>query len=115
MRARKEHGTATVFALVFVGLLTTVAVLGAAVAAVLVGQRQATAAADLAALAGASVVQEGGAACPAAERIAERNQAGLRHCAVSGDVVTVEVTLAVRSVFRSEVEVRARARAGPVG
>jgi secretion/DNA translocation related TadE-like protein len=115
VRTREERGTATVFALVFVGLLATVAVLGAAVAAVLVGQRQAAAAADLAALAGASAVQDGGAACPAAEQIAERNRAGLRECAVSGDVVTVEVTLAVRSVFRSEVQVRARARAGPVG
>ena len=114
MRIRGERGSATVFALVFVGLLATVAVLGAAVAALLVGQRQAAAAADLAALAGASAVQDAAAACPAAEQIAERNRAGLSECAVSGDVVTVEVTLVVRSVFRSDVEVRARARAGPV-
>jgi secretion/DNA translocation related TadE-like protein len=109
-----ERGSATVYAIVFVALLATVTVVATVVAAVLVGQRRAAAAADLSALAGAAAVQHGDEGCAAARRIAEQNDADLVECVESGGVVTVEVRHVVRSVLRSDVDVRARARAGPV-
>jgi secretion/DNA translocation related TadE-like protein len=111
---RDQRGSATVHAAWLVGLLTTVALLATAVGSVLVGQRRAAAAADLAALAGAAAVQRGTAGCESAADIAGRNEARLVSCEIVGDVLTVQVSTEVRSVFRSSFELRARARAGPV-
>lgn len=109
-----ERGSATVYAMIFIGLLTTVALVAAAVAALFVGQRRAAAAADLAALAGASALQRGGSGCDAAGGIAQANHARLVSCETAGDVLTVRVSVAVPTLFRSDFQVRARARAGPV-
>ncbi len=114
MTTRDDRGSATVHAAFLVGLLTIVALLAATVGAVLVGQRRAAAAADLAALAGAAAVQGGAAGCDVAAAIAGQNEARLVGCEVVGDVVTVRVSTRVRSVFRSSFELQARARAGPV-
>jgi secretion/DNA translocation related TadE-like protein len=112
--AREERGSATVHAALLVGLLATVALLATAIGSVLVGQRKAAAAADLAALAGAAAVQRGTAGCESAADIAGQNEARLVSCEVVGDVLTVQVVTEVRSLFRSSFELRARARAGPV-
>lgn len=109
-----ERGSATVHATFFIGLLTMVALVGAAVSALYVGQRRAASAADLAALAGASALQRGESGCAAAGSIAGVNGAELVGCNTTGDELTVEVTVAVPTLFRGTFGVRAEARAGPV-
>lgn len=115
---REERGSATVFAVVFVGLLVAVTMVAASVAGLLVAERRAAAGADLAALAGASAVQRGEAGCQRAGRLAAANGVRLVRCASSGEVVTVEVATDVVSWWQTALgsgwTVRSRARAGPV-
>jgi secretion/DNA translocation related TadE-like protein len=82
----------------------------AAAGALVTAQRRAQAAADLAALGGASVLDE---ACEQAARIAAANAAVLDSCGVAGDQVTVTVSVAGPRVPWREVRVDAEARAGP--
>jgi len=96
-----------------IGVLASVAVLGVAVAGLVVGQRRADAAADLAALAGAAAHQRGDAACAAAGRIAAANLTEVVECAVTGEDVTVAVVARVDSLFERTWELSGRARAGP--
>lgn len=114
MTRRGERGSATVYAAIFVGFLASVALVAATVAAVFVGQRRAAAAADLAALAGAAALQRGGSGCEAAGRIAERNDVRLVGCVIDAEVLTVRVSAGVPTPLWSGIEVRSRARAGPV-
>lgn len=114
MSSRRDLGSATVWAAFLVGLLTTVALLAAAVVSVVVGHRRAASAADLAALAGASALQHGESGCEAADAIAEANGVRMVGCAAAGAVLTVHVSAGVPMLFRSAFEVHARARAGPV-
>lgn len=119
---REDRGAATIFVLVLVAVLGVVAVGGAVAGGVLVGQRRAAAAADLAALAGAEALQVGGGsasagvgACEAAGRVSERNEARLTGCFVEGLEVAVEVTVDVPAVFGGEWSIPGGARAGPGG
>jgi hypothetical protein len=99
-RPRRERGSATVHVAVLLVGLTVVALLGA----------------DLAALAAAEARASGsGAACVAAARVSDANQAVLRRCRVDGRDVVVEVTVPARTFLRSTWDVPGRARAGPVG
>jgi secretion/DNA translocation related TadE-like protein len=93
-------------------LLVFVAVVGASVVAVVLGQRKAQSAADLAALAGAIAARNGQVGCTVANRVAARNGADLAQCEVDGQVVLVTVKLRLPEVFAGR-SVRARARAGP--
>lgn len=102
-------------ALVFICLLSTVALVGAALAGLLVDQRRVAAAADLAALAGAGAVQEGREACSAAGVVATRNGAAMTNCQLVGANLTVEVAKRASTVFGRTITLRAAARAGPDG
>lgn len=120
MRRRDDLGSATILALVLVAVLGTLAVAGAAVGGVLVGQRRAASAADLAALAAAEALGPGGgsavagtAACDVAGRVSEANGARLVGCVVEGFEVVVEVAVDVPSVFGMRLTAPGRARAGP--
>jgi secretion/DNA translocation related TadE-like protein len=97
--------------LVGVLLFVTVAVTG--VVGLVAGHRRAQAAADLAALAGASGLQDGSPPCRRAATIARRNGAVLTHCRVDDWNVTLGVAVRARLPGTS-VQLRARARAGPV-
>jgi secretion/DNA translocation related TadE-like protein len=110
---RDERGAATVLALTLLGALVTVAVLLAPLAGALVASRRAAAAADLAALAGASAVQHGQDGCAAAARVAAANHARLASCGVSTEDVRVGVVVDAGRVLGRALEVSARARAGP--
>jgi secretion/DNA translocation related TadE-like protein len=94
-------------------VLAFVTLLGAVAGRVVVEQRRAAAAADLAALAGATAVQQGAAGCPAAARTATANGARLATCVQHADEVDVTVAIPVALRGRS-VEVSASAHAGPV-
>ncbi len=107
-----EDGFAVPAALGLGGVMVALALAGTAGGQVLVAQRRASAAADLAALAGAVAAQRGQAPCPAARRMASLDGATLPSCAVDGEQVRVVGEVVVR-LAGHEVAVRARARAGP--
>jgi secretion/DNA translocation related TadE-like protein len=110
---RQDRGSATVLALVMVGVVVAVtsgvAVLGTAV----VDQRRVEAAADLGALAGAAALQRGERACVAAASVVERNGGRLSRCEPAGWNVTVRVTRPTRTVLGMTWTVSSVSRAGP--
>ncbi|MFD5825341.1 Rv3654c family TadE-like protein [Lentzea sp. NPDC060358] len=104
-----ERGSAALSGVVAMVLLMIVAVTGAQVGAAVVVRHRVTGAADLAALAAAARLADGGgSACEQAELVAAANGATCRRCTVSGEEVVVEVSAA--TPFGP---VNARARAGP--
>ncbi|MGO4258163.1 Rv3654c family TadE-like protein [Marmoricola sp. RAF53] len=109
---RGERGAATVAALGLVGLLLLVAGAAAGAVGMVVGQRRVQAAADLAALAAASALQQARAPCEAGAEIASRHRVRLTGCRVEGEEVDVSVELELPSVFAGRT-IRGRARAGP--
>ena len=110
MRAPTDRGGATVLVVAMAGLLMFVMTGLAAAGGLVTAQRRAQAAADLAALAGASQPDD---ACVRAGEVASANGARLETCARDGDDVTVEVSVAGPRVPWRDVRVSAEARAGP--
>lgn len=115
VRLGAEQGSATVLGTMFIGLLTVVAMLIAALAGVVTDQRRVESAVDLAALAAAAALQAGRDPCAAAASVGRRNGASVLSCRVRGDIVTLEAARRARSVLGRTVRVTASARAGPVG
>ena len=114
--ARSESGAATVLVVAMAGVLMFVMVGLAAVGGLVTAQRRAQAAADLAALAGASAlagVRGSADACAAAARVAGSNAAALDACTPDGRTVRVTVSVDGPDVPWREVRVSAEARAGP--
>lgn len=111
--ARGEQGAGTVLAVAMIGLVVTVTVGISGAVGVVAGHRRAQSAADLSALAGATALQGGGDACQRARVIAGRNGAELQRCQVDGFEVVVVVARSVRLPVLP-MELKARARAGPV-
>ena len=108
--ARTDQGGATVLVVAMAGLLMFVmAGLGAA-GGLVTAQRRAQAAADLAALAGASHLDD---ACGRAGEVATANGAALEDCRLGGYDVTVVVSVGGPDVPWRDVRVTAEARAGP--
>lgn len=114
-RLSGERGSATVWVVALAGLLAALGTAGVLVGAAVVARHRATAAADLAALAGAArAVVADPAACSVATRIAAVNGAELEECAVGPDaVVDVRVRVPVRLGPLGTSHAHARARAGP--
>ena len=110
---RGEAGAATLLAVALAGVLLLVGAALAVVGAMVAAHRQAQAAADLAALAGATAAARGDVACWSARAVAQRNEATLVACAVDGGAVTVEVRVAGPRWLGQESDLEARARAGP--
>jgi len=109
----RQHGSAAVLATVLVAVLVVVALFVTAVGGAVVDRRRVAAAADLAALAGASALQSGNDGCAAARSTARRNGARATSCAVEGEDVTVLTERRTQPVFGRRFTVRATARAGP--
>lgn len=123
-----DRGSATVLTLLLVGVLTVAGLGGAAVGGLLVGERRAATAADLAALAAAAELSVPGrtarTACETARRLGHVNGARVTRCvaglpsterassAARRDVL-VEVVVDVHLLGRSWGAVGS-ARAGPV-
>lgn len=117
---RAERGSAAVLTTVLAGVLLTAAFAGSVAGGLLVGQRRAAAAVDLAALAGADVLgQAVGAgpasstACSRAGETAAANGATLTACQVLGSDLLVSATVEVAGPFGGTWPVVATARAGP--
>jgi secretion/DNA translocation related TadE-like protein len=102
-----------VLVLVLVALLATVALVGAGVGAVVATHRRVAAAADLAALAGASAVGSARDPCAAATDVAAANGAVLSRCELDGAVVSVVAHRGLPDALGGH-DLSARARAGPV-
>jgi secretion/DNA translocation related TadE-like protein len=114
-RQASERGSATPFAVAVMGLLVLVgAALGVA-GAMVHAHRVAQSAADLAALAGAHSLAEGGDGCAAATTIAEANGARVDSCEVAGFDLRVQVTVTGPRWLGQRHDLSAEARAGPGG
>lgn len=121
---RAERGSATVLVLVLITVLVFLTLAGSAVAALVVAQRRAQSAADLASLGGAEVLAGAGLSgsvgigglspCGAVARVAAANGAEVLACAVQDMTVVVEVTVATVPLFGTRWQGLGRARAGPV-
>lgn len=112
-RSADERGSALPFAVASLGLLLLVGAALGVVAAMVAAHRTAQAAADLAALAGASAVQRGADGCAAAAAIARANGATLDDCAVAEQDVVVVVRVTGPRWLGQRADLSARARAGP--
>lgn len=119
---RSERGAGSILGLTVVMVIATALVAASALAAGHQARRQAAAAADLAALAGARSAQaEAGATglpatdepCRIAAVVAQRNHAELRDCVVDGVEVEVQVRVEVRSPWSWLPDQTRRARGGP--
>ena len=113
MTTAEERGSALPFAVACLGLVLLVGAALGVVAAMVAAHRTAQAAADLAALAGASAVQHGADGCAAAESIADANGGVLDDCAVTDQDVTVTVRVAGPRWLGQRADLSAQARAGP--
>ena len=115
MRARRraESGLAAPLVVALAGVVVLVAVATAALGRLLVDQRRVAAAADLAALAGATALQYQEDACGAARRVAAANGGALTRCRTSGERVTVSVSVGSGTVLDRLVRISAEAAAGP--
>lgn len=91
--ASAERGSGTALMATVVVAAGAVAIVGIVGAGYLAAAHRARAVADLAALSGAAAVREGGAACPAAQRIARAQTAHVVACGVSGDALDFVVTV----------------------
>lgn len=107
---RPERGAATVLVVAMAGVLMFVMTGLSAAGGLVTAQRRAQAAADLAALAGASHLDD---ACARATEVALANAAAVESCRIDGRDVTVSVTVPGPDVPWREVTLTAEARAGP--
>ena len=96
-----------------VGLLLLVGAALGVVAALVRAHRNAQAAADLAALAGASALSRGGDACTAGASIARANGGRLTSCEVVGRTTTMRVTVTGPRWLGQVADLAGEARAGP--
>ena len=110
MTSRTDCGGATVLVVAMAGLLMFVMTGLAAAGGLVTAQRRAQSAADLAALAAASHLDD---ACTQAAGVATANGATLERCGLDGDDLTVVVSVAGPDVPWRDVRVAAEARAGP--
>lgn len=114
-RAPDQRGAAAVLVVAMTGVLLLVGAATGVVAAIFVAHRQAQAAADLAALAGATAiaVRDGRDPCGQAAGVAAANGATLSSCAVEGEDVVVEVVVTGPRWLGQDEDLTGRARAGP--
>lgn len=119
-RRGDERGLAAPLVVTLAALLLVLALLAGGLGRLLVDQRRAAVAADLAALAGAGALQLGREPCGSARQTAQANGATVVRCVVSGQEVVVGAAVRssgfaglLRWAGRS-VSVEAEARAGPV-
>lgn len=112
---RAEAGSATVFGVFVIGVLTLFTAACAGIAGIVVAHRQAQSAADLGSLAAAVALQQGQAPCAAGADVVGRNGARLLDCRVQGETVLLRVDVATALINGWVRNTAASARAGPAG
>lgn len=111
---RHDTGSATVYTLGAVLLLTFLSVPVAVVASGFAAHRQAVLAADLAALGGAQEsLDDEQVACSAAARVAAKNEGRLQSCSLDGGSLRVEVAVSTSLALLPEVIATSRAGIRP--
>lgn len=116
MRCTDQRGAATVLVVAMTGVLLLVGAGTGVVAAIVVAHRTAQAAADLAALAGATALADparAGDPCAVAGEVATANAASLTSCTVEDRDVLVEVTVPGPRWLGQDRDLVGSARAGP--
>lgn len=113
MRVCREQGSALPVVVALGGLVMLVGLAAAFTVATAVDHRRAQAAADLAALAGATALQDGRDPCAAAVDVGVRNGAEAVDCRVAGVDVLVTARLPGPRFSGVGWELVGRARAGP--
>ena len=117
-RSRTDRGAATMFAAALAVVLVMAATVAVLVAMAVLAGHRARAAADLAALAGATAAAGGLDACRTAQAVAEANGATVTACDLAGTPASfvVSVTVAVPTGLRDPLPtaVHADAKAGNV-
>jgi secretion/DNA translocation related TadE-like protein len=112
-----DQGSASIWTIAVALAVLAIGCAAMSLAAAVSLRHRAEAAADLAALAGATALRDGGDGCAAALRVAVDNRARLSACMIAPDAsVTVTVAVALPTGLRrwAAVDVvRAVARAGP--
>ena len=111
---RTEHGSATVWAAFIVTGIVVVAVIGWQIAQLVGLRHQASAGADLAALAASRASLAGTAPCDRAEQVARDNDTILIRCRMDADVATVTARAESPRWWGGQWAVEQRARAAPV-
>ncbi len=109
----RERGSVTVYALIASAALSLAMLIAAQATSVIRLQHEVAAAADLAAVAAATKIVEGGDGCAAAREIARRNDVHLTKCQLSYEVATVTARAATAKMWGKRFVVQRRARAGP--
>lgn len=112
MTRRGDQGAAAVLAVTLAVLLLALTSVVSVLGGLLVAHRRVSAAADLAALAGAAALQRGEDPCAAATTTVTANDARMGTCEVHGEDVLVRATIEL-SVLGRTVGVPGVARAGP--
>lgn len=112
---RPERGAASLLVVALAGVLLLVGAALGVVAALVTAHREAQAAADLAALAGAGSLQHGQDACTRAAEVASANGARLVSCRREAEDVVVAVEVRGPRWLGQDGDLRGSARAGPGG
>ncbi|WP_309647215.1 Rv3654c family TadE-like protein [Nocardioides sp.] len=113
MPRRDARGAVTLLVVALAGLLLLLGSALGVVAALVVAHRTAQAAADLAAIAGATALQRGRDPCATAADVAAGNGASLTACAVIDRDVLVDVSVTGPRWLGQDADLHGRARAGP--
>lgn len=103
LKIRDERGAGSALTAGLIVCVAFAAWVGVWVVAWLGCARQASHAADLAALAGAAAYVEGSNACEAAHDAARRNQSRVERCVVEGDPASFVVRVAVSAELRPAI------------
>jgi secretion/DNA translocation related TadE-like protein len=101
-----------VWAVTWMTACAAIATIVAAVGVATARQHEVDAAADLAALAGASAIQHGGDVCAVAAATAASNNSELHSCGIDGDEVEITVTGRV-DLLGMRFRLTSQAHAGP--
>jgi secretion/DNA translocation related TadE-like protein len=113
--AQRDRGSATILAAAGVSVIMVALLVGLHLGAAVIARHQAEAAADLAALAAASVAVEGAqAACGRADEVAAAMGGRVTSCRLAGWDALVEVRVPVTVALPGIDGAEGRARAGPV-
>ena len=112
-RGSDSRGAATLLVVALTGVVLLLGLAGAFLTATGAAHRRAQAAADLAALAGATAHRHGDDACAAAGKVAMSNGAASTACHLEGEDVVVEVSLSGPEFLGHSWDLTGRARAGP--
>jgi len=110
---RADRGSATLPALACLGVLILLGAALGVVAGLVTAHRSAQSAADLAALAVAGALGEGGEPCAAGVAVATANEARMTGCELVGRTALVTVAVTGPHWLGQDADLEATARAGP--